>query len=245
MQKQKIIIPIISLILGLFFAWGFTFFSWTPLASYLAYVILAVFFLGMLVSNQQSVEDNIARFQRIISAFLLSYVFYFRLLYAPISRFFFENLITKTSFLSDLLTLFLFLIFFFLFGTTLLVLSSYARFGFLSGWQVFNNSRAYYVLRILFFTMLFVFAMLYVRNSFFSIKNSSFMNKILSPSTCNWTYVRYNNFLSTGKEKTGREVCLYNYAQDRNDVKYCDSIFDPDVKNQCLEYFNPSSNVQE
>ncbi|MFA5871141.1 MAG: hypothetical protein WC858_00290 [Parcubacteria group bacterium] len=245
MPKQKIFIPIASLILGLFIVWGLTFFNWTPATSYLAYAILVIFFLGTLVSNQQYEEDKVAKIQRIMGAFLLSYIFYFRLLYAPISRFFFENLISKVSFFSDLLTLFLFLIFFFLFGTTFLVINSYARFGFLSEWRIFNNLRAYYAFRILFFTMFLAFIMLYARNSFFSINNSFYLNKILGPATCNWTYVSYQNFLSTGKEKQGRDVCLYNYAQDRNDVKYCNLIFDPDVESQCLEYFNPGSSVQE
>lgn len=240
-MNKRLIISISSIIIAVLAVWGLTQISWSPAEAYLAYAALAIIFLGVLVSNQQYEEDYFSKIERIVSAFLLSYLVFFRFLYAPLSQFFFGTLITKASFAADLLSLALFVVFFFLFGTVFLVLSAYSRVGFLSHWRFFNNEKTFFFLRSLFLAAAAIFALFYLRNSFFSIKNSNFINKILPPATCNWTYLKYPNFLSTGRTVTGGDVCLYNYAQDKYDPKICDLVADGDTQALCAQYFVPES----
>jgi|GEM_PF-1059247 len=237
-MNKRLAIFIVSIVVAVIAILIFAQISWSPVSAYVAYALLAIFFLGVLVSNQQYEEDVFSKIERLISAFLFSYIVFFRFLYAPISQFFFGTLITEQSFLAGLLSLVLFIIFFFLFGTVFLVINTYARVGFLSGWRFFNNEKMFFVLRGLFLSAVLIFALFYIRNSFFSIKNSSWINKILPPSTCNWTYIKYPNFLSMGRTVSGRDVCLYNYSQDKYDPKVCDLISDdPETKDLCDSYF--------
>lgn len=238
---KRLTILVISILIAIFSVWGLGQFSWVPTTAYLAYALLVVFFLGMLVSNQQYEEDIFSKVERVVSAFLLSYLVFFRFLYAPLSQFFFGTLVTKVSFFADLLAFVLFAIFFFLFGTAFLVVNSYARMGFLPSWHFFNNEKAFVVLRGLFVSAVAIFLLFYLRNSFFSIKNSYYLNKTLPPSTCNWAYIKYPNFLMIGHTIQGREACLYNYAQDKYDPKYCDFIKDSEVRDVCKEYFIPEA----
>lgn len=240
-MNKRVIISISSIIIAILAVWGFTQVSWNPAEAYLAYAALAIIFLGVLISNQQYEEDIFSKIERFASAFLLSYIVFFRFLYAPLSQFFFGTLITKASFAADLLSLALFVIFFFLFGTVFLVLSAYSRVGFLYQWRLFNNEKIFFFLRGLFLSAVLVFLLFYLRNSFFSIKNSNFINKILPPAMCNWTYVKYPDFLLMGRMVTGRDVCLYNYAQDKYDPKICDLVADGETKALCAQYFVPEA----
>jgi len=240
-MNKRLIIFLTSIIIAVAAVWGFAQISWKPLSAYFAYAMLAIFFFGVLVSNQQYEEDYFSKIERLASSFLFSYIIFFRFLYAPLSQFFFGTLIAEQSFFADLLSLVLFIIFFFLFGTIFLVINTYSRVGFLSGWRFFNNEKIFLFLRGLFISAVAIFALFYIRNSFFSIKNSSYINKILPPSTCNWTYIKYPNFLSMGRTVAGRDVCLYNYSQDKYDPKVCALIADGDVKALCDEYFIPES----
>jgi len=240
-MNKRLIILLGSIIIAVAAVWVLTQINWNPASSYLAYAALTFFFLGMLVSNQQYEEDIFSKVERIISSFLLSYLVFSRLLYAPMSQFFFGTLVTGNSFFAALLSLVLFIIFFFLFGTAFLVLNAYARAGFLTHWRFFNNEKIFFIFRGLFFSMVVIFLLFYLRNSFFSIKNSSYINKLLPPATCNWTYIKYPNFLMMKRTVAGREVCLYNYAQDRHDPKYCDFIKDSETQALCGEYFVPEA----
>ena len=241
MSNKRILILISSAALGILTVYGLTFATWTPMTAYLTYLLLAFFFLGVLVSSQQYEEDSFSKIERVVSAFLFSYIMFFRLLYAPLNQFFFGILIKDISFASDVLRLFLFLIFFFLFGTAFLIFNSYARFGFLSRCIIFNNPKSFLVLRIFLVSAVGIFLMLYIRNSFFSIKHSALMNKILPPQTCNWAYAKYPNFLNLGFAAKGRSVCLFSYAQDQYDMKYCDYIKEGAMREMCVNYFIPES----
>ena len=241
MPNKRIILLLISFVVGIGAVWGLAYVSWGPLAAYLAYIILTIYFLGLIVSHQQYEEDIFGKIERVAGSFLFSYIIFFRLIYAPLSQLFFVNLIKESSFFADLLALLLFMLFFFLFGTAFLVFSSYARMGFLPHWRFFNNEKMFFVLRAFFVAAAGIFLMLYIRNSFFSIKNSYYINKILPASSCGWTYVQYPNFMSLGQTAEGRDVCLYNYAQDRADIKFCRLIDSPDVKETCTNYFIPES----
>lgn len=238
-MNKRLSILLASIVVAILAVWGSAEISWSPVPAYLAYAILAVIFFGILVSNQQYEEDWFSKAERFVSAFLFSYIVFFRLLYAPLSQFFFGTLITTQSFFSGILVLILFIIFFFLFGTVFLVLNKYSQVGFLSGWRIFNNEKAFFVLRGMFLAAVVIFGLFYLRNSFFSIKNSATMNKILPAATCDWAYIEYPNFLSTGQSATGRDVCLYNYSQDRYDPEICDRITGRDTRNFCRQYFAP------
>lgn len=240
-MNKRLAILISSMAIAIVAVWLLSYVAWTPVSAYLAYAVLVFIFLGVLVSNQRFEEDNFSKIERIASAFLFSYTIFFRFLYAPLSQFFFGTLVTKQSFLADLLSLLLFAIFFVLFGTVLLVVNTYSRVGFLSHWSFFNNEKAFFVLRGMFLAAVAIFLLFYLRNSFFSIKNSAPLNKILPPATCGWTYIRYPDFLSTGREVTGRDVCLYNYSQDKYDPKICELIGDGDTREICREYFVPEA----
>ena len=240
-MNKRLTILFVSLAVAIFSVWIFTQFSWSPISAYLAYAVLAAVFLAILVSNQQFEEDIFSKIERILSAFLFSYIVFFRFLYAPLSQLFFGSLVTKESFFADLLSLVLFIIFFFLFGTAFLVINTYSRLGFLSHWRFFNNEKAFFFLRALFLAVVLIFLLLYLRNSFFSMKNSYYINNVLPPSTCNWTYIKYPNFLSMGRTITGRNVCLYNFSQDRYDRKYCELISDSEARAVCIQYFIPEA----
>jgi hypothetical protein len=237
-MNKRLVIFVISTVVAIIVVLALAHISWSPVAAYFMYALLVIFFLGVLVSNQQYEEDSSSKIERMVAAFLFSYLIFFRFLYAPLSQLFFGTLITKQSFFADLLSLVLFIIFFFLFGTTFLVINTYSRVGFLSNWRFFNNEKMFFVLRALFLSAVSIFALFYIRNSFFSIKNSAPINKILPPATCRWTYIRYPNFLSTGRTVSGGDVCLYNYSQDRYDLKICDLIKDDqETKDLCASYF--------
>jgi hypothetical protein len=125
------------------------------------YAILAIFFLGILVSNQQYEEDIFSKVERNVSAALFSYIVFFHFCYASLNQFFFGTLITQTSFFADLLALFLFAIFLFLFGTTYLVISRFARVGLFSSWSFFNNVVMFFILRILFIPAVGIFVLFF------------------------------------------------------------------------------------
>ncbi|MFA5925350.1 MAG: hypothetical protein WC831_00285 [Parcubacteria group bacterium] len=239
--NKRVLLLAASLFFGLLVVWTGAFLGWSPFSANLTFVVLLIFFLGIMVSSQQYEEDAISKVERIISSFLFSYILFFRLLYAPLSKFFFGYLIRETSFLADTLALILFLLFFFLFGTAFLVLNSYSRLGFLGHWKFFNNPAAFFILRFFFVAFLGIFAMIYIRNSFFSLKNSYYINKIIPPSTCGWTYSRFSGVLSLDRSVSGENICLLLFAKDRNDLKYCSLILDEEVKSKCIENVSSGS----
>lgn len=160
-MSKRIIILIISIAVAVFAVWGFGQINWSPTLAYSTYAALAVFFLGLLVSNQQYEEDIFSKVERTVSAFLLSYIVFFYFSYAPLSQFFFGTLITKTSFMADLLALILFMIFFVLFGTIFLVISRFARVGLFSSWRIFNNEAAFFISRALFLPAIAIFVLFF------------------------------------------------------------------------------------
>lgn len=171
MTKRRIITLITSTVLagGLIFGLFANYTAWSPATVHLSNVALAVYFLAILISNQQYRENLIARIERIVSAGLFSYLVFIQMLYAPMARYFFGYLIQQRFFLSDILALLLFLFFIFLFGTSTLVLNSYSRLGFLSQWTLFNNPTAYFVLRSFWLASVSVTAFLYWQMPFIII----------------------------------------------------------------------------
>ena len=160
-MNKRLVIFISSLLVAVVTILGLMQAKWSSTAVDISYILLAIFFLGMLVSNQQYEEDLFSKVERNVSALLLSYIIFFHFLYAPLSQFFFGTLITQTSFLADLLTLLLFAIFFFLFGTTFLVISRFARAGLFSSWRIFNNVVMFFVFRSLFISAVGIFALFF------------------------------------------------------------------------------------
>jgi len=160
-MNKRLIIFVSSIIIAVATFWAFTRVDWSSTEINIAYALLAIFFLGMLVSSQQYEEDFFSKVERNVSALLLSYIVFFHFLYAPLSQFFFGILITQASFLADLLALLLFAIFLFLFGTTFLVVSRFARVGLFPGWRIFNNAAMFFVLRILFFPTVGIFILFF------------------------------------------------------------------------------------
>ncbi len=152
MSKLRFVTLIFSLVLAL--GLGFVLFGdyivWSAALIYLLHVFLAIYFFAILVSNQQYREDFAAKGERVASAILFSYLFFLQMLYAPLARYFFRDLIESKFFLSDVLALLLFLFFLFLFFTSMFVLNGFSRNGFLSRWTIFNSPTAYFVLRNLF-----------------------------------------------------------------------------------------------
>jgi hypothetical protein len=171
MSKLRIITIISSLILAL--ALGFVLVKgqifWPAMLVYLFHAILAVYFLGVLVSNQQYKEDAAAKIERVASAILFSYAFFLQMIYAPLARYFFGSLIAEKFFFSDVMALLLFLFFLFLFVTSSLVLNSFSRSGFWPQLSVFNNSTAYFVSRNLFLAALLLIIFLYWQMPFIII----------------------------------------------------------------------------
>jgi hypothetical protein len=160
-MNKRLAIFISSLLVATIAVWGLMQASWSSTAINIIYALLAIFFLAVLVSNQQYEEDVFSKVERNVSALLLSYIVFFHFLYSPLSQFFFGTLITETSFLADLLALLLFAIFLFLFGTTFLVISRFARVGLFSGWRIFNNVAMFFVLRILFISAVGIFVLFF------------------------------------------------------------------------------------
>jgi hypothetical protein len=147
-MNKRLIIFIISIVIAAAAIWGFGQIDWSSSAGNIAYAFLTIFFLAMLVSNQQYEEDIFSKVERTVSAFLFSYIIFFHFSYAPLSKFFFGTLITEASFVADLLSLVLFMIFFVLFGTVFLVVSRFARVGLFPSWRIFNNEVMFFVLRV-------------------------------------------------------------------------------------------------
>lgn len=135
--------------------------GWTPSSVNFIYAALAIFFLAMLVSSQQYEEDIFSKVERAVSAFLFSYIIFFHFSYAPLSKFFFGTLITEASFVADMLSLILFMIFFVLFGTVFLVVSRFARVGLFPSWRFFNNGIVFFISRILFIPAVGIFVLFF------------------------------------------------------------------------------------
>jgi hypothetical protein len=137
--------------------------------SYILNAVLALYFFAMLVSHQQFEEDLLLKLERIVSVFLFSFVFFFQLIYAPLANYFFKTLIARPFFLSDVLALLFLMLFLLLFVVTLISLNSFARFGLLSNWVIFNNEAAFFALRTLWFTGVTLAIYLYLRSPFIII----------------------------------------------------------------------------
>jgi hypothetical protein len=158
---------VLSIILGFFLIKGDV--SWDGRLAYFLHAILFVYFLAVLVSNQQFEEDAMAKIERIFSSALIAFIFFFQMLYAPVARYFFGNLIQKAAFISDTLALFLFLFFALIFVIAAAAASSFSRTGFLSSWKFFNNPTAYFVLRNLWIAAVLMAIFLYWQNPFIII----------------------------------------------------------------------------
>jgi hypothetical protein len=168
MSYSRIITSIIALMLlitAVYFLTG-SHVYWTGKTTYLFYIILALYFFALLVSNQQANEDIVARIERISGSILFSYILFIQLIYAPVARYIFSSLIQRQFFLSDMLAILLFLFFIFFLGTGAVILNSFSRFGFLSNWFIINNSLAYYVLRGLWPVTVIITIFLYLQAPF-------------------------------------------------------------------------------
>ncbi|MDD5489514.1 MAG: hypothetical protein PHP25_02450 [Candidatus Moranbacteria bacterium] len=162
-----VISVVLSAILGFFLMKGDV--GWDGKLAYFLHVILFVYFLAVLVSNQQFGEDTMAKIERMFSSALISFIFFFQLLYAPVARYFFGNMIQKAAFVSDTLALFFFLFFALLFVIAAVAASSFSKTGFLSGWKFFNNPTAYFVLRNLWLAAVLMAIFLYWQKPFIII----------------------------------------------------------------------------
>ena len=160
-MNKRLIIFISSIVIAILAVWYLMQVGWSSTEINVAYAFLIIFFLAMLVSNQQYEEDIFSKVERTVSAFLLSYVVFFYFSYTPLSQYFFGTLITKTSFVADMLSLILFMIFFVLFGTVFLVVSRFARVGLFSSWRFFNNGIVFFVSRILFIPAVGIFVLFF------------------------------------------------------------------------------------
>ena len=160
-MNKRIIIFIISIAIAAVSSWWIIQTDWSPASVNLAYATLAIFFLAVLVSSQQYEEDIFSKAERVVSAFLLSYIVFFHFCYAPIKQYFFEALITRASFMADMLSLMLFMIFFVLFGTVFLIISRFARVGLFPSWRIFNNEAMFFVLRALFLPAVAIFVLFF------------------------------------------------------------------------------------
>lgn len=163
MTQSRIFVLILSLLFGLATLAALFNVEWDPILKILVYVMLILFFLALLISNQQYEEDVVSKIERMAGAFLLTYIFFISLLYIPIREFIFGQLVTSAFFLADFLALMLFILFFFLFGTAFLTLKSMARFGLFPRWRIFNNPTAYFVSRILLVPALIIFVLIQIR----------------------------------------------------------------------------------
>lgn len=134
--------------------------------TYFFHIILFVYFLAVLISNQQFEEDAMAKIERVASSALVAFILFFQMIYAPVARYFFGNLIQKAAFVSDTLALFLFLFFALIFVITAAAASSFSKTGFLSSWKFFNNPTAYFVLRNLWLAAVLMTVFLYWQNPF-------------------------------------------------------------------------------
>lgn len=163
MSGNRVFTSILSIVFGLATLVALFNIEWDPILKILVYITLVIFFLALLISNQQYEEDVLSKIERMAGALILSYLFFIGLLYLPIREFIFGRLITSAFFLADFLALMIFILFFFLFGTAFLTLNSMARFGFLSRWRIFNNPTAFFVSRSLFIPVLVIFALIQIR----------------------------------------------------------------------------------
>ncbi len=163
MSGNRVFTSILSIVFGLATLVALFNVEWDPILKILVYITLVIFFLALLISNQQYEEDVLSKIERMAGALILSYLFFIGLLYLPIREFIFGRLITSAFFLADFLALMIFILFFFLFGTAFLTLNSMARFGFLSRWRIFNNPTAFFVSRSLFIPVLVIFALIQIR----------------------------------------------------------------------------------
>jgi hypothetical protein len=132
-------------------------------------LFLAIFFLAMMVSNQQFEENILSKIERVVSVLLFSFIIFFQLIYAPLANYFFKTLITKSFFLTDILALLFFILFLALFFITFFTLNSFARFGLLADWIIFNNEKAFFILRSLWLTGAIIIVYLYLKSPFIII----------------------------------------------------------------------------
>jgi len=143
--------------------------DWQGRLSYFMHMILFMYFLAVLISNQQFEEDTMAKIERIFSSIFVSFVFLFQMIYAPLARYFFGNMIQKAAFLPDILALFFFLFFVLVFIIAAVAASSFSKTGFLSNWKFFNNQTAYFVLRNFWLAAVFMTIFLYWQKPFLII----------------------------------------------------------------------------
>ncbi|MCX6762765.1 MAG: hypothetical protein NT093_03200 [Candidatus Moranbacteria bacterium] len=160
-MNKRLIISISSIIIAILAVWYLMQVGWSAAEINIAYAFLAIFFLAMLVSSQQYEEDIFSKVERTVSALLLSYIVFFYFSYAPLSQFFFGTLVTETSFVADMLSLILFMIFFVLFGTVFLVVSRFARVGLFPNWRFLNNKIVFFISRILFIPAVGIFVLFF------------------------------------------------------------------------------------
>jgi hypothetical protein len=158
---------ILLALLGLFLAK--TEIDWQGRLSYFMHAILFIYFLAVLISNQQFEEDTMAKIERSFSSLFASFIFLFQMIYAPLARYFFGNLIQKAAFLPDILALFFFLFFVLVFVIAAVAANSFSKTGFLSGWKLFNNPTAYFVLRNFWLAAVFMTIFLYWQKPFLII----------------------------------------------------------------------------
>ena len=100
MTRQRIfslsISTFLCIILGFFVMRGGV--DWDEKLAYFLHTALFVYFLAVLISNQQYEEDTMAKIERIFSSALVSFTFFFQMIYAPMARYFFGNMIHKAAF---------------------------------------------------------------------------------------------------------------------------------------------------
>lgn len=171
MSSQRIFSLITSLflasILGLFLVKVRI--NWNGKLTYILHIIFFVYFLAVLISNQQYQEDIVAKIERFLSSMLISYIFFFQMIYVPVAQYFFGNLIRKTTFFSDTLALSFFLFFTLIFVVALVTINSFSKTGFFFSWKFFNNPTAYFVLRNLWLAAVLIVIFLYWQKPFLII----------------------------------------------------------------------------
>ncbi len=165
-SRQIILVASFSIAIVLTSALVYFGFSWNRTAQYLAWTLLAIFFLGMLVSNQEFEEDALASAERAASSALLSFAVLMELVYFPIADYVFGEMIRSRFFLADLLAFFLFL--FFAVGTVIMaiILSRTARYSLFPSLTVFRSEQAFSALRLFFLPAVFLAVYLYILSPF-------------------------------------------------------------------------------
>ncbi len=152
---------------ALFFLNGYSFL--TSVLTYLLKVFLAMYFFAVLISVQQGEDNILNKTIRVVSAVLCPFLLFLELLYEPVARYVFGVMIQQAFFLSDLLAFALFLMFFFLFGLAAMLLNSFARGGFLSDWESYNNPKAFAIMRFFWPAAAAIALQLYIYNPFLVI----------------------------------------------------------------------------